>query len=287
MFKKTLLALCSVTIIACGGASTDTNSNLPVTAQPANSLESQPAPIKKNVSLAEVEANLQVANARFANANIVIHRELSALGLPGLYEASLDGQGLVVTADGQTAIVGDVFSLSTMTNLTRLEKQKGQVVLAKQEIAKLDESDFVTYPANGKRIGQLYVFSDTTCGYCKKLHKEVEEYQQAGIEVKYIPYPRSALMDGEPAFERLKQVMCAEDKRIAMTEIKEGTDNGAYVKESYADSCVDSIRKGQLAGRKVGLQGTPLMYLVGADIQIIPGYQAAENVISLFTNTRQ
>ena len=282
MFKKTLLALFSLSVISCGGATNDAKGDAAVTTEVTTSLDTQ-APLAKNkLSLAEVKANVEAANVRFGGANIVVHRELSDLDLPGLYEASIDGQALVVTSDGKTAIVGDVFSLSTMTNLTRLEKQKGQALLVEQEIAKLDESDFVTYPVSGKKVGQLYVFSDTTCGYCKKLHREIENYQQAGIEVKYIPYPRSALMDGEPAFERMKQVMCAEDKTVAMTEIKAGTDNGAYAKDAYADTCVDSIRKGQMAGRKVGLEGTPLMYLVGADIQIIPGYQASENVISLF-----
>lgn len=285
MFKKTLLALFSMTLMSCGDATNDATADTAATAEVSKSLGVNTGIVDKNLSLDEVKANLAAANVRFGGANIVVHRELSELNLPGLYEASIDGQALVVTSDGKTAIVGDVFSLSTMTNLTRLEKQKGQVVLAEQEIAKLDESDFVTYPVSGTKVGQLYVFSDTTCGYCKKLHLEIENYQQAGIEVKYIPYPRSALMDGEPAFERMKQVMCAEDKTKAMTEIKAGTDNGAYVKESYPDSCVDSIRKGQLAGRKVGLKGTPLMYLVGTDIQIIPGYQASENVISLFKNS--
>ena len=202
--------------------------------------------------------------------------------LPGLLQVQTN-RGLFYTSkDGKYFIAGRMFDIDAgMVNMT--EKALANIRI---DGVKEFKDSMIVFPAENEKY-KITVFTDTTCGYCKKLHKEVEEYQQAGIEVKYIPYPRSALMDGEPAFGRLKQVMCAEDKRVAMTEIKEGTDNGAYVKESYADSCVDSIRKGQLAGRKVGLQGTPLMYLVGADIQIIPGYQAAENVISLFTNSRQ
>ncbi|MBF7072868.1 DsbC family protein [Glaciecola sp. MH2013] len=233
-----------------------------------------------------VENNLRAANPVFANANVVVHRELSSMNMEGLYEASIDGQSLVVTKDGKRAVIGEVFDLQNMVNLTRVEKQKGQVILAQQEIAKLNEDDFVTYPAEGESIGQLYVFSDTTCGYCRKLHLEVADYQKAGIDVKYIPYPRSQLIDGEVAFEKLKQVMCADDKQTAMTKIKEGSDNNAFVKTSYEQSCIDSIRKGQLAGRNVGLQGTPFMYLSDASTQIIPGYQESSMVISLFNKAK-
>jgi thiol:disulfide interchange protein DsbC len=233
--------------------------------------------------LEQVEKNLRSVNTQFGRASIVVVRELSDVKFPGLYEATVDGQSLVVSKDGTMAIVGDVFDLQNMVNLTRVEKQKGQADTIEQEIATLSDNDLVIYPAKGKSIGQLYVFSDTTCGYCKKLHLEVEDYQNAGIDVKYIPYPRSQLVDGEPAFENMKQVMCAKDKLDAMTKIKAGTDNGEFVKESYAEECVQSIRKGQVAGRNVGLEGTPFMYLTKGDTRIIPGYQSSKIIISLFT----
>ncbi|MFT5276696.1 MAG: thiol:disulfide interchange protein DsbC [Glaciecola sp.] len=232
--------------------------------------------------LRKVENNLRKANAQFEAATVNVVRELSAENFPGLYEARIDGQSLIVTKDGTRAIVGEVFDLQNMVNLTRKEMQKGQLGLVQQEIAKLSENDFVTYPASGETIGKLYVFSDTTCGYCKKLHKEVKDYQSAGIEVNYIPYPRSQLIDGEPAFENLKQIMCASDKLDAMDRIKAGTDEGDFVKTTYEASCVDSVRKGQLAGRTVGLEGTPFMYLSEGNVQIIPGYQPSERIIDMF-----
>jgi len=233
--------------------------------------------------LEQVESNLRSVNKQFGNARIVVVRELSEVKFPGLYEATVDGQSLVVSKDGTMAIVGDVFDLQNMVNLTRIAKQKGQADVVEQEIAKLSDNDLVIYPAKGESIGQLYVFSDTTCGYCKKLHLEVEDYQNAGIDVKYIPYPRSQLVDGELAFENMKQVMCAKDKPDAMTKIKAGTDNGEFVKESYPKECVESIRKGQDAGRNVGLEGTPFMYLSKGATRIIPGYQSSRNVIPLFS----
>jgi thiol:disulfide interchange protein DsbC len=259
MFRKSLITVMALATLSCGAAED--------VAKP---------------ELKDVENNLKATNTMFSNASVIVYRELSSENMPGLYEASIDGQSLVVTADGKKAIVGEVFDLKTMANLTRAERQKGQVLLAKQEIAKLQEDDFVTYPAVGESIGQLYIFSDTTCGYCRKLHLEVEDYQNAGIDVKYIPYPRSQLVEGELAFEQMKQVMCADDKLEAMTKIKAGQDNNQYVKASYGEACVESVRKGQEAGRNIGLQGTPFMYLSEGKNQIVPGYQASSFVINMF-----
>ncbi|MFQ3249742.1 DsbC family protein [Glaciecola sp.] len=229
-----------------------------------------------------VENNIKQANDKLANANIVVVRELSEHQLPGLYEVRLDGRTLVVTKDGTKAIIGEVFDLQKMINLTRVEQQKSQVVLVEKELTKMTKNDFVTYPAKGETVGKLYVFSDTTCGYCKKMHLEVENYQNAGIEVNYIPYPRNRLVDGDPAFERMKQVMCASNRTEAMTRIKAGTDNDDYVKNSYDPSCVETVLKGRAAGERIGLEGTPFMYLSKGEMQIIPGYQPSSAVISFF-----
>jgi thiol:disulfide interchange protein DsbC len=229
-----------------------------------------------------VENNIKQANAKLANANVVVVRELSEHQLPGLYEVRLDGRTLVVTKDGSKAIIGEVFDLQKMINLTRVEQQKSQAVLVEKELAKMTEKDFVTYPANGETIGKLYVFSDTTCGYCRKMHLEVQSYQNAGIEVKYIPYPRNRLVDGDPAFESMKQVMCASNKTEAMTRIKADSDNGDYVQDNYDSACVDSVLKGRLAGERIGLEGTPFMYLSKGEMQIVPGYRPASDVIPYF-----
>lgn len=232
--------------------------------------------------LQQVESNLRNVNTQFATANVLVIRELTSEQLPGLYEVTIDGQSLIVNKAGTRAIAGEVYDLQNMLNLTKAEKQKGQLVVVKQEIAKLNKQDFVTYPATDETIGKMYVFTDTTCGYCKKLHKEIKDYQTAGIEVNYIPYPRSQLLDGNVPYEKMKQVMCAKDKLDAMTKIKAGTDNDEFVKDSYNSACIESVKRGQLAGINVGLEGTPFIYLSDAKVQIIAGYQPSSAIINLF-----
>lgn len=34
------------------------------------------------------------------------------------------------------------------------------------------------------------VFTDISCGYCKKLHESVDELNRQGVTVRYLAYPR-------------------------------------------------------------------------------------------------
>ena len=43
--------------------------------------------------------------------------------------------------------------------------------------------DMVIFPATAERKGVINVFTDVDCGYCRKLHLEVPELNEMGIEV--------------------------------------------------------------------------------------------------------
>ena len=51
----------------------------------------------------------------------------------------------------------------------------------------------VVYPAEGETKSKDYIFTDVDCGYCRKLHKEVPALNKAGIEVRYLAFPRGGL----------------------------------------------------------------------------------------------
>ena len=37
----------------------------------------------------------------------------------------------------------------------------------------------------------ITVFTDIDCGYCRRLHSQIAEYNRLGIRVRYLFYPRS------------------------------------------------------------------------------------------------
>jgi thiol:disulfide interchange protein DsbC len=40
---------------------------------------------------------------------------------------------------------------------------------------------------------RLAVFTDITCGYCQKLHHDLQSYLDAGISIKFLAFPRAGL----------------------------------------------------------------------------------------------
>jgi thiol:disulfide interchange protein DsbC len=221
----------------------------------------------------------KASNGRFANSNITVIREVPTDNMKGFYEITLDGQPMIVHKNGVDAIVGDLYDLDTMINTSAANRTERMASVAKTEVEALPEDTFVTFEPKSEKIGTMYVFTDVTCGYCKKLHDEIEQLQSGGVEVKYIPYPRGGAQEGSAGYEQAKQYMCAKDVKQAMTDIKAGTDAGKYVSnDGYDAKCVSTVTRGLAAGSAIGMSGTPFIYLSSGEA--IPGYQPAASIIT-------
>ncbi len=49
----------------------------------------------------------------------------------------------------------------------------------------------IQYAAKGEQKAVIDVFTDIDCGYCRKLHGEMDELNELGITVNYYGFPRS------------------------------------------------------------------------------------------------
>lgn len=215
----------------------------------------------------------------FPESKVTVFRPAPVDVLSDFYEINVSGQDLIMHKDGKIAINGNIIDVENRVDLTSAYRLQLQSRIAEKEIAKLTEDNFITFSPNGEKIGTAYVFTDTTCGYCKKLHFEVPKYVEKGIEVKYIPYPRGGLVDGSLAYEQSKQMMCSKDKNKAIDELKKGSAGFKYVKDKYSDDCISLVYNGISAGEKIGLKGTPFIYLSNGIA--IPGYQSVEVIEKL------
>ena len=109
----------------------------------------------------------------------------------GLFGADLpDGTTLYITADGKHMIVGDMYAIGA--DLTNVSDQR-RAVARKALMDQVALSDMVIFPAKGERQAVINVFTDVDCGYCRKLHSEIDQYAALGIEVRYLAYPREGL----------------------------------------------------------------------------------------------
>ena len=97
---------------------------------------------------------------------------------------------MYITADGGHMIVGDLYAIGD--DLSNVTEQR-RVTQRKSLMDRVAPSDMVIFPAKGERRAVVNIFTDVDCGYCRKLHNEIDQYAELGIEVRYLAYPREGL----------------------------------------------------------------------------------------------
>jgi thiol:disulfide interchange protein DsbC len=108
---------------------------------------------------------------------------------------------------------------------------------------------------------ELMVFTDIDCGYCRKLHAQMEAYNENGIAISYMAFPRAGI--GSRSYEKAVSVWCSADQQEAMTQAKLGA-------EPDPEQCDNPIAEQYQLGMALGVTGTPA--LLTSDGTLIPGY---------------
>ncbi len=113
----------------------------------------------------------------------------------------------------------------------------------------LEEDSRISFRAEDEKAGIL-VFTDPTCGYCQRMHRRMAEYNELGITVHYLAFPRDGGR-GEIT-EQLNRIWCADDQHEAMNQAK--LQQRITVASRECDSPV--LTHLQL-GQQAGVTGTP------------------------------
>lgn len=187
---------------------------------------------------------------------------ISETPIDNLLMVQIDGDIVYATADGKYLVQGRVIDMATREDLT--EGAKAEV--RRDLLASVDASQQITF-APEKPAYDLMVFTDIDCGYCRKLHAQMEEYNAQGIAIHYMAFPRAGV--GSVSFEKAVSVWCADDQRDALTQAKLGAD-------PVPAKCDDPIAEQYQLGIDLGVSGTPS--LLTAEGQMIPGYVPPEQL---------
>jgi len=208
--------------------------------------------------LAEVRENAQKHLGDFEIT------ELSESPIPGLYELVSGGTIFYVDAQGKYLIEGDMIDLEQRISLT--EQKLGKLHISM--IAGMEDDEMLVYQPAKPTGRAITVFTDISCGYCRRLHAEIDTLLEAGIAVRYLMFPRAGL--DTPASQALESVWCADDPQAAMTTAKAGG-------QVPTKSCSNPIEAHVELAQQVGLRGTPLIYLDTGER--IPGYRDATSIV--------
>jgi len=166
-----------------------------------------------------------------------------------------------------------LYDLSTgePENLT----EKSLQGLRKQLINSVPANEFITFKAKNEKY-KINIFTDIDCGYCRKLHSEIEDYLAEGISINYLFFPRAGL--NSDAYKKAVSVWCADDKNEAMTIAKMGT--GVLEKKT----CKNPVKEHMALGDKIGVRGTPMM--VTNDGTVFPGYVPAKQLAKALSENK-
>ena len=188
------------------------------------------------------------AKIRAAIQTLVPNAKIDSIAdakLPGFYEVVMEGNIVYVSADGKFLFHGSLFDLERKVDLTDERKAS----LRKVELDKFGHEKRITYEAKNPRH-TVTVYTDIDCGYCRRLHQNMAAYNDAGITVEYLFFPRSG--PNTESFQKAINVWCAADRNDALTKAK----NGEPVP---AKECPNPIAEQYDMGLKVGVSGTPMI----------------------------
>jgi thiol:disulfide interchange protein DsbC len=176
--------------------------------------------------------------------------------IDGLVQVTMDSEIFFMTSDGQYFIQGRVVNLDTQVDLTELA-QRG---FRQQLLANLDTGSLLSYgPEDAAH--EVIVFTDTDCGYCRRLHALMDGYASAGIRINYAAYPRAGI--GSSTYDDLVSIWCADHPQNAMDLAQTG-------QALEPKQCAAPIESHYELGRQLGIGGTPT--LVTGSGELIAGY---------------
>ncbi len=184
--------------------------------------------------------------------------------IKGLYEVTQGLQVMYLTGDGKYALTGNMIDLNSGQNLTQLSQEKAR----KKLFDEIPVSSTIVYPAKGKVKRIIDIFSDIDCPYCRKMHMEIPTLNAAGIEVRYLAFPRSGV--NTPSYVKAVSVWCADNPAKAM-------DEAMLTGKVSAKTCKNPIIEHMDLAQKFGVNGTP--NIITDQGELFPGYLPAPKLI--------
>jgi thiol:disulfide interchange protein DsbC len=195
---------------------------------------------------------------------------LTETELPALYELVSDGRIYYIDESAEYLIDGNLIRLEDRINVT--DSRLGSIHMGL--IDGLNEKNMLVYEPEQPSNRSITVFTDISCGYCRRLHAELDTLLEEGIRVRYLMFPRAGL--GSQGHKDLESVWCADNPQEAMTNAKAGG-------RIEAKTCANPIEEHIALAERLGLRGTPLIYTDSGEK--IPGYREASALAHMIENS--
>ncbi len=204
------------------------------------------------------DAELEAVRARMDGLFQEISPEnVSRSAVDGWYTVHKGSIVAYVSADGRYLLQGDMIDLDRQVNLSEEARTESR----REVMSSIKDDQVILFsPAEVKHT--ITVFTDVDCTYCRKLHSQIDEYLAAGIQIRYLLYPRNG--PASSSWNTSEDVWCARDRGKALTAAK-------LDRNFETNKCdASAISRHYMLGQDVGLTGTPA--IVFDDGTLLSGY---------------
>ena len=207
-------------------------------------------------------------NSLMGSNNPVI--DVKPAELKGFYVATMqDYSVLYISDDRRWIIQGNLIEVKRDPDLSLVAHTERHIgSMRETQLNALSDKDVIAFaPPFEAPKAVVHVFTDTTCGYCQKLHAEMADYHGKGIEIRYLAFPRAGI-ESEP-YSAMVSAWCSDAPHNALTQLKLGA-------EIAPKTCENPVADQYRLGRLFGLRGTPLLVLSNG--KTIGGYVNADEL---------
>lgn len=259
MLKKLILALC-----LAGGAIAAV-----IAAENSRGAAETPA-APPMVSGAISPADLQLAQKALAQLSDKVSIDaIEPSVLPGFYQVIASGRMVYISKDGKYLLDGNLVELAGKKDVSEAAWARYR----KAQLAKVPESQRIVFaPPHPKYT--ISVFTDVNCGFCRELHEHISAFNNAGVAVEYLAWPREGVTTTSgsftPTYKEMVSVWCAPDRKAAFTDATLGH-------APKPASCPNPVKDQFELGLKLGINGTPT--ILGPDGRTLGGYVTPDQLL--------
>ncbi len=188
----------------------------------------------------------------------------------GLFEVVVGANIYYVSEDGKYLLQGRLVDVAARKDLTE-EKLN---VTRKLAIEKMGQANMIVFKSKITKY-TVTIFTDIDCGYCRKLHSEIDQYLAQGITIQYLFFPRAG--KGSDSYNKAVSVWCAEDRNAALTAAKKDQ----KLPEKTCDNPIDKHMK---LAAEFDVKGTPM--IISENGNVYPGYLPAKQLVEALENEK-
>lgn len=148
--------------------------------------------------------------------------QIKKTNIKGYYEVKAENDTFYINEEATHMFIGQAVTINengvanfiSESDITKKRRKLLGIINKKELIIKKSENAIET----------LFVFTDITCPFCKKFHKDINKINELGYEIVYIPYSRDN--NNQEIKNTMNKIWCSKK----MEEYTKAINNEIYIK---------------------------------------------------------